>query len=86
MISIDARFNGPPDSGNGGYCSGVFASFVDTSGPDAGVEVTLRRPPPLDTPLTVEREVRAAVAELGVVGMTTAALATHDHRSTLTRS
>jgi hypothetical protein len=54
MISIAARFNGPPDSGNGGYCSGVFSSFVDSSGADAGIEVTLRRPPPLDTPLEVE--------------------------------
>ncbi|MEJ3743983.1 hypothetical protein WEI85_11895 [Actinomycetes bacterium KLBMP 9797] len=43
---VAARFNGPPGSGNGGYSAGLFA------GGPAG-EVTLRRPPPLDTPLTV---------------------------------
>jgi hypothetical protein len=49
-IWIDRRFRGPPDSGNGGYTCGVVAAEVD--GPS---EVTLRRPPPLDTPLRVER-------------------------------
>ncbi len=49
-IVIDRRFCGPPDSGNGGYVSGLVAGLVD--GP---AEVTLRRPPPLDTPLTVAR-------------------------------
>jgi hypothetical protein len=43
---IPARFNGPPDSGNGGYSAGVLADGADR-------EVTLRLPPPLDTPLTV---------------------------------
>jgi hypothetical protein len=47
-LSIPARFNGPLDSGNGGYCSGVVASFVD--GP---AEVSLRSPVPLETPLEV---------------------------------
>ena len=45
---IEARYNGPPGSGNGGWSAGVFASAY--AGPDP-VEVTLRRPPPLDTPL-----------------------------------
>ncbi|MDG6109974.1 hypothetical protein Daura_14540 [Dactylosporangium aurantiacum] len=45
---IAARFNGPPGSGNGGYTAGLVAAHL--TGP---VEVTLRRPPPLDTPLTV---------------------------------
>lgn len=43
---IPARFNGPPGSGNGGYAAGVFAGGADC-------EVTLRMPPPLDTPLSV---------------------------------
>jgi len=44
---IPGRFNGPSGSGNGGYSAGMFAGLVD------GVaEVTLRMPPPLDTPLT----------------------------------
>ncbi|MCW6009424.1 hypothetical protein K1W54_33505 [Micromonospora sp. CPCC 205371] len=50
---IPARFNGPPGSGNGGYSAGVFAA-------GRPLEVTLRRPPPLDTPLTTaDGEVRA---------------------------
>jgi hypothetical protein len=47
-ISIPRRFNGPLESGNGGYCSGVVAGLL--GGP---TEVTLRRPVPLDTPLDV---------------------------------
>lgn len=42
---IPARFNGPPASGNGGYACGAVAG----TGP---AQVTLRRPVPLDTPLT----------------------------------
>ena len=40
------RFNGPPDSGNGGYSCGLVAGLVG-----AGVEVTLRSPPPLEREL-----------------------------------
>lgn len=47
---VAGRFNGPPDSGNGGYTCGLAA--VVTRVPDP--EVTLRRPPPLDVPLRVE--------------------------------
>lgn len=47
-ITIPRRFNGPLDSGNGGYCSGVLAGFVD--GP---AQVSLRSPVPLDTQLDV---------------------------------
>jgi hypothetical protein len=43
-VRIPGRFNGPPGSGNGGYSAGVFAQGRDR-------EVTLRLPPPLDTPL-----------------------------------
>jgi hypothetical protein len=50
---IPARFNGPAGSGNGGYCAGVFAGGTRC-------EVTLRKPPPLDTPLSiVDGQVRA---------------------------
>jgi hypothetical protein len=50
-VEIPSRFNGPLESGNGGYCSGVFAGFL------GGVaEVSLRRPTPLDRPLEVARE------------------------------
>jgi hypothetical protein len=50
-LSMPARFNGPLESGNGGYCSGVVAGFLE-----GGAEVSLRRPVPLDTPLEVMRE------------------------------
>lgn len=46
-ITIEERYHGPPDSGHGGYCSGVIAQLV----PADTVEVTLLRPVPLDTPL-----------------------------------
>ncbi len=49
IITIPARFNGPPTSGNGGYCAGLAARFVDGQ-----AEATLRAPPPLETPLRVE--------------------------------
>ena len=49
-ITIPARFNGPPESANGGYACGLVAALL---GGDA--EVTLRSPPPLDVPLAVVR-------------------------------
>lgn len=55
-VSIPGRFNGPLDSGNGGYCSGVVASFVE--GP---AEVSLRSPVPLDRPLGVVTDGDGAV-------------------------
>lgn len=70
-VTIAARFNGPPKSGNGGYTCGLAARFIDFN----PVEVTLRAPPPLDTPLTVVEngidvvlrngETDVAVASLG---------------------
>ncbi len=51
FITIAPRYCGPPDSGNGGYTCGLVAGWID--GP---AQVTLRRPPPLDTPLAVERD------------------------------
>lgn len=49
---ISRTFNGPPGSGNGGYTAGLVASQLDI--PDGAVaEVTLRVPPPLETPLRV---------------------------------
>ena len=51
-IVIDRRFRGPDDSGNGGYSAGLFAL---AHGGDV-VEVTLRLPPPLETPLELRGE------------------------------
>lgn len=49
---IKARYNGPADSGNGGWTAGTVASTL----PEAPtVAVTLRVPPPLETPLSAVR-------------------------------
>ena len=45
---IPARFNGPPGSANGGYACGLFSEALG-----GGFEVTLLRPPPLDTQLDI---------------------------------
>lgn len=50
-ITLPRRFCGPPGSANGGYTAGTLARHVS-----GAAEVTLRRPPPLDRPLTLERE------------------------------
>src|ERR1700744_4554422 len=55
-LLIPPRFCGPPGSGNGGYVCGRIAAYV--SGP---VTVTLRRPPPLATPVTVARDASVRV-------------------------
>ena len=47
-LVIPHRYRGPDTSGNGGWTCGAVASFVQ-----GRAEVTLRRPPPLDTPMTV---------------------------------
>jgi hypothetical protein len=50
-LIIPSRFCGPPGSGNGGYVCGRIAAYLDGL-----VTVTLRRPPPLDAPMAVERD------------------------------
>lgn len=50
-IVVGSAFNGPPDSGNGGYTCGLVAAAY---GALRAAEVTLRLPPPLDTPLTLD--------------------------------
>lgn len=53
-LSIPFRFRGPPASGNGGYVAGAIAEQFPRAAlraPDAAVEVTLRAPIPLDTPM-----------------------------------
>lgn len=58
-LLVPARFCGPPSSGNGGWTAGALAGLLDhgttadhaTAWPT--IQVTLRRPPPLDTPLPV---------------------------------
>ncbi|MGA7689491.1 MAG: hypothetical protein WCA29_09725 [Jiangellales bacterium] len=57
-LTIESRYNGPPDSGNGGYVAGRLAEAAlqaaghPAVGPDVPwVEVTLRQPPPLGEPM-----------------------------------
>ena len=47
-IIINKRFNGPPNSGNGGYTAGIIAANLPFS-----PEITLRFPPPLDQPMNL---------------------------------
>lgn len=47
-IIINHRFCGPPQSGNGGYVSGIMANFIE-----GAATVTLRKPPPLDKEIRV---------------------------------
>jgi len=47
-ITIPRRFNGPNDSGNGGYVGGLLGKRF--AGPAA---ISLRMPPPLETPLDI---------------------------------
>jgi hypothetical protein len=52
-LIIGSRFNGPARSANGGFTAGSLAERVRGSRSRA-VEVTLRRPPPLETRLRVD--------------------------------
>jgi hypothetical protein len=57
-VSIDPRFCGPPEIGNGGYVAGLLARRI--TGPAA---VSLRAPAPLAEPLAIRR---AAAGRLGL--------------------
>ncbi|MCJ7557943.1 MAG: hypothetical protein MUP90_13645 [Gammaproteobacteria bacterium] len=48
IITVNQRFCGPPDSGNGGYVCGLLGGRYE-----GAAEVTLRSPPPLDRPMAV---------------------------------
>ena len=45
-IIIDRRFNGPPNSANGGYTCGLVGTALEAP----SVRVSLRKPPPLEVP------------------------------------
>ena len=68
MLTISRRFRGPARSANGGYTAGSLAAFLgeprDDSEPHPVVEVTLRRPPPLEVPLSVQLPEGTAAAVL----------------------
>jgi len=56
-ITFERRFRGPLTSANGGYACGRLAAYVEAE----DVEVTLRRPPPLERSLIVRRDDRVVV-------------------------
>jgi hypothetical protein len=51
-LVVPTRFRGPTSSGNGGWSAGALAALLDPAHGSA-VTVTLRRPPPLETPMDV---------------------------------
>ena len=59
-VVIDRRFNGPPNSANGGYTCGLAGTAVNAP----AVRVSLRKPPPLDVPLLRRREHDGSVSLL----------------------
>lgn len=61
ILSIDRRFNGPPDSANGGYVCGLVAARL----PGATTEVTLRAPPPLERDLVLDTKAGRATLHSG---------------------
>jgi len=63
-VIIAERFCGPPHSGNGGYTCGLIAGFIE-----GAAQVTLRKPPPLDRPLTMEVNPDATVCLLDQDGL-----------------
>jgi hypothetical protein len=58
-LIIGRAFNGPRLSGNGGYVGGVLAGRFDPSG--GAVEITLRAPVPIETPLALARDAEGAL-------------------------
>ena len=66
-VTIEQRFRGPARSGNGGYTAGSLAERMPTRREPSTVEVTLRMPPPLDTPLDVAADGDVATLQSGAV-------------------
>ena len=52
-LTVAHRFRGPSTSGNGGYVAGLVAARAGATAGGSAAVVTLRNPPPLDTPLAV---------------------------------
>jgi hypothetical protein len=71
-LLVPRRFCGPPSSGNGGWTAGTLAALAGGAVPDDHAEpwpciaVSLRKPPPLDTPMPVVT--RDGVAEATLDG------------------
>ena len=59
-VIIARRFNGPPNSANGGYTCGLVGTAVEAP----SVRVSLCKPPPLEVPLLRRREDDGSVSLL----------------------
>jgi hypothetical protein len=57
-LTVGRQFQGPANSGNGGYTAGLLAGALLWEG---AVEVTLRKPPPLEAPMQVDVGAPAAL-------------------------
>ncbi len=55
-LTVPARFNGPPTSGNGGWTAGAVSEAAGTLGGVPPLTVSLKAPPPLDVELTLGPE------------------------------
>ncbi|WP_205474068.1 hypothetical protein [Nocardioides sp. SYSU D00038] len=76
-LTVPARFNGPPRSGNGGWTAGALAALV---GEGQAVTVRLHRPPPLEVAMPVAEEDGATVATHDGAPVATAGPATVELR------
>ena len=58
-LLVPSRFCGPPSSGNGGWSAGALSAHAGSECPDdhsrswPTIEVSLHRPPPLETPMPI---------------------------------
>jgi hypothetical protein len=55
-LLVPRRFCGPPSTGNGGWTAGALAALVEVGEvgePWPSISVSLRKPPPLDTPMPI---------------------------------
>jgi hypothetical protein len=77
-LIVPRRFCGPPDSGNGGWTAGALAALDDADSPGnrcdgwPAIEVSLRQPPPLDTPMQVSEADGVLTAGFGGAAIATA--------------
>lgn len=84
QLIIPHRFCGPPSSGNGGWTSGELAAHVEHGCPEdrsdawPTIQVSLRRPPPLDTVLDVAETAGVTAATLDGTPVAEASLVDSD--------
>jgi hypothetical protein len=79
-ITIAHGFNGPRLSGNGGYVGGLMAErYTRLFGGDGTVEITLRAPIPIESPLQVMRDDGALLLRDGETLLCEARTGSVDH-------